>query len=107
MEHTLRFPRSRRVIITTSPAGGFDGTSSLQPTPTLLRGEPVAERLDVARNWDWNWDWRWWPLLRWLLIMYLFSCMWSIVVAVKDAVLRALQPLFTLWSLMRWLFGDW
>jgi hypothetical protein len=40
-----------------------------------------------------------------LFILYLAACLWNILSAVRDGILHALQPVITLWSLVRWVLG--
>ncbi|KAF2665815.1 hypothetical protein BT63DRAFT_417340 [Microthyrium microscopicum] len=40
-----------------------------------------------------------------LLILYLAACVWNVVAAVRDAVLRAFAPLWAFWELVGWVFG--
>jgi hypothetical protein len=58
----------------------------------------TAESLQVARDLGIL-------MLKVLLLLYLAACMWSVVAAVHEALLKAFEPLMFLWSFLNWLFG--
>jgi hypothetical protein len=50
-------------------------------------------------------EWSIWAV-KGLVVLYLAACLWTILAAVKDAVVAALEPLITIWKMGRWLFGQ-
>ncbi|KAF2403489.1 hypothetical protein EJ06DRAFT_280947 [Trichodelitschia bisporula] len=44
-------------------------------------------------------------LAKGLLVLYLAACAWTILAAIRDAVVKALEPVFAVWAVVMWVFG--
>jgi hypothetical protein len=63
-----------------------------------------VESIATTENWTSVTDWAWW-ILRGFLVLYVAASLWSIVAAIKDAVMSACAPVFAFWSFVSWMFG--
>jgi hypothetical protein len=43
--------------------------------------------------------------LKLLTMLYLAACMWSIVIAIHEALVKAFEPILYFWNFLNWLFG--
>jgi hypothetical protein len=62
-----------------------------------------VESVATAANWSSVTDWAWWAL-RVVLVLYVAASLWSIVAAVKDAVMNACAPVFAFCGFVAWVF---
>jgi hypothetical protein len=62
------------------------------------------DKNSATNNFETTKEWGLW-FAKALLALYFAACLWNIVAAVKDAVIKGLEPVISVWNFVCWAFG--
>lgn len=65
----------------------------------LIEDAAKVENRKTVKNWG---IW----IGKFLLILYLAACVWNVVAAVRDAILKAVEPIIAFWRFLNWCLRD-